>query len=137
MTLAVCATVALTVLRQLSLVDHFGQQYAGKEAGLRLQQLSWQMRDSLNRVVHKAVGDVRKAATLLPVLQQPFALKTATVSVGAGIGVAVHLPDDPVDVDGLLARADHAMYGAKRKGKNCVAMAPAAGAGEAVGNFAA
>jgi hypothetical protein len=59
MTLAVCATVALTVLLQLSLVDHFGQQYVGKEAGLRLQQLSWQMRDSLNRVVHKAVGDVR------------------------------------------------------------------------------
>jgi diguanylate cyclase (GGDEF)-like protein len=64
MTLAVCATVALTVLLQLSLVDHFGKEYAGKEAGLRLQQLSWQLRDSLNRLVHKAVSDVRMLAEL-------------------------------------------------------------------------
>jgi diguanylate cyclase (GGDEF)-like protein len=63
-TLGVCATVALTVLLQLSLVDHFGKEYAGKEAGLRLQQLSWQMRDSLNRVVYKAVGEVRLLSEL-------------------------------------------------------------------------
>lgn len=64
MTLAVCATVALTVLLQLSLVDHFGRQYAAKETGLRLQQLSWQMRDSLNRMVDEAVGDVRLLTVL-------------------------------------------------------------------------
>ncbi|MCD2519672.1 sensor domain-containing diguanylate cyclase [Massilia sp. G4R7] len=59
MTLAVCATVALTVGLQLALVNHFAVRQSREEAQLRLQQLSWQMRDSLNRVVDKAAGDAR------------------------------------------------------------------------------
>jgi diguanylate cyclase (GGDEF)-like protein len=58
MTVGVSATVLLTVLSLLILVDHFAINYAEREAGQRLQQLSWQVRDSLNRVVHKATGDV-------------------------------------------------------------------------------
>ncbi|MCC2972211.1 sensor domain-containing diguanylate cyclase [Massilia sp. IC2-476] len=64
MTLAVCATVALTVALQLALVNHFAVRQAGDEAQLRLQQLSWQMRDSLNRVIEQATGDTRLLAEL-------------------------------------------------------------------------
>lgn len=59
MTVGVSATVLLTVLSLLILVDHFAIDYAEREAGQRLQQLSWQVRDSLNRVVNKATGDVQ------------------------------------------------------------------------------
>ncbi len=64
MTLAVCATVALTVALQLALVNHFAVRQAREEAQLRLQQLSWQMRDSLNRVIERATGDTRLLADL-------------------------------------------------------------------------
>ncbi|SFC50952.1 sensor domain-containing diguanylate cyclase [Massilia yuzhufengensis] len=63
-TLAVCATVALTVALQMALVNHFAVRQAREEAQLRLQQLSWQMRDSLNRVIEKALGDTRLLAEL-------------------------------------------------------------------------
>lgn len=65
MTLAVCATVALTAALQLALVNHFAVRQSGEEAQLRLQQLSWQMRDSLDRVIEQAVGDA-KLLTELP-----------------------------------------------------------------------
>jgi diguanylate cyclase (GGDEF)-like protein/PAS domain S-box-containing protein len=58
MTVGVSAIVLLTVLSLLVLVDHFAINYAEREAEQRLQQLSWQMRDALNRVVQKATGDV-------------------------------------------------------------------------------
>lgn len=64
MTLAVCATVALTVALLLAVVNHFAVRQAKAEAQLRLQQLSWQMRDSLNRVVEQATGDARLLAAL-------------------------------------------------------------------------
>lgn len=64
MTLAVCATVALTVALQLALVNHFAVRQAREEAQLRLQQLSWQMRDSLNRVIEQATRDTRLLAEL-------------------------------------------------------------------------
>jgi len=59
MTLAVCATVALSAALLLALVNHFAVRQAREEAQLRLQQLSWQMRDALNRVVEQATGDAR------------------------------------------------------------------------------
>jgi len=64
MTLAVCVAVALTVALQLAVVNHFAVRQAGNEAQLRLQQLSWQMRDALNRVVEQATGDARLLAAL-------------------------------------------------------------------------
>jgi diguanylate cyclase (GGDEF)-like protein len=45
------------------------------------------------------------------------------VTVGASIGVALHAPGDAHDVDAWLARADSAMYAAKRSGKNMVELA--------------
>jgi len=67
-----------------------------------------------------------KARQLIGVLQQPYQLSRATVHVSASIGVALHQPDDPRDLTALLARADAAMYNAKREGKNRVVIAPAA-----------
>ena len=69
MTLAVCVTVALTVALQLTVVNHFAVRQANAEAELRLQQLSWQMRDGLNRVVQQAIGDARLLAALPSVRQ--------------------------------------------------------------------
>jgi PleD family two-component response regulator len=54
------------------------------------------------------------------------------VEVGASIGVALQLPHQVPDPARLLARADQAMYEAKRTGKRRVAVAPAhAGSAEA------
>jgi hypothetical protein len=63
-TVGVSATVLLTVLSLLILVDHFAIDYARREAEQRLQQLSWQMRDALNGVVRKATGDVQLLSEL-------------------------------------------------------------------------
>ncbi|MBQ5950335.1 sensor domain-containing diguanylate cyclase [Massilia sp. ST3] len=104
MTLAVCATVALTVALQLTLVNHFAVSHAGQEAELRLQQLSWQMRDSLNRIVEQAAGDARLLADLPSVkqAQDPATTRVALESLQrtfpdyAWIGIAA--PDGTVAV---------------------------------------
>jgi len=74
------------------------------------------------------IGDAEdKAHSLLAALRRPYLLRDATVNVGASIGVALHMPADPADLNAWLARADQAMYVAKRGGKNAVAMGRAAG----------
>ncbi|MGI4846944.1 MAG: diguanylate cyclase domain-containing protein, partial [Janthinobacterium lividum] len=60
---------------------------------------------------------------ILPRLRRPFELKTVTVNLSASIGIAVHVPGSGEDRDALLARADRAMYDAKRAGKNNVVVA--------------
>jgi hypothetical protein len=62
--LTVSIAVTLTVLLHLALVSHFSHKQARKEAQLRLQQLSWQMRDSLNRVTSNAIVTVKLLADL-------------------------------------------------------------------------
>lgn len=59
-----CVTVAITALLQLTLVDHFAIEHASQEASLRLEQLSWQMRDSLDRTVEQAVRDTRLLSSI-------------------------------------------------------------------------
>jgi diguanylate cyclase (GGDEF)-like protein len=54
------------------------------------------------------------AARLERLLTAPFRLSTGVVSVGASIGTVV--ADGPTSGAGLLAAADRAMYGAKRRG---------------------
>lgn len=83
MTLAVCIAVALTVALQLIVVNHFAVRQANIEAELRLQQLSWQMRDALNRVVEQATGDARLLAALPSVRQadKPAAARVALDSL--------------------------------------------------------
>lgn len=63
------------------------------------------------------------ASKLLLPLQQPYTLKTTTVTLTASIGIALHHPDDPADIERLLSRADQAMYQAKQLGKNQAALA--------------
>ena len=63
------------------------------------------------------------AHKLLERLKEAYVLRSATVTVGASIGIALHRPEDPADVDAWLARADHAMYAVKRTGKNGIALA--------------
>jgi diguanylate cyclase (GGDEF)-like protein len=64
-----CLTVAITVVLQLLLVDHYAIEHASQQARLRLQQLSWQMRDSLDRTLDQAVRDVYLLSAL-PSLRQ-------------------------------------------------------------------
>ncbi|MBC3916979.1 PAS domain-containing protein [Undibacterium sp. CY18W] len=64
LTLGVSAVVLCTVLSALLLVDHFANNYAQKEAEQRLQQLSWQMRDQIDLVMQKSVGDVQLLSQL-------------------------------------------------------------------------
>ena len=72
-------------------------------------------------------GDAEATAQkILPQLRLPFALSNNVVSVGASIGVAVFMPEDPLDMAALLARADQAMYQAKAEGKNRISLAPLA-----------
>jgi diguanylate cyclase (GGDEF)-like protein len=84
-TIGVCATVALTMLAMLALVYHFAVNYAANEARLRLQQLSWQMRDSMDRVVQKAGGDVRLLSGLAQVraARDPGEVRTVLDSLQA------------------------------------------------------
>ncbi len=59
-----CLTVAITALLQLTLVDHFAIAHATDEARLRLEQLSWQMRDSLDRTLEQTARDVSLLSSL-------------------------------------------------------------------------
>jgi diguanylate cyclase (GGDEF)-like protein len=78
-------------------------------------------------VILELLGDesdaAAKAADLLAQLSHPFDLASGRVQVGASVGVALHLPDQLPDAARLLARADQAMYEAKRAGKNRIALA--------------
>jgi diguanylate cyclase (GGDEF)-like protein len=80
-------------------------------------------------VILELLGDesdaANKADFLLGQLARPFILNSASVQVGASIGLALQMPQDAQDPARLLARADQAMYEAKRKGKSRIAIAPA------------
>lgn len=66
-TIGVCATVIVTMLALLVLVDHFAATYAKQQAQERLQQLSWQMRDSLDRGIARVVDHTHVIANLMTV----------------------------------------------------------------------
>ena len=76
-------------------------------------------------------GDARLVAQkLLEVLQQPFELNGADVSLAGSVGMA-SLPDDATDAATLLRYADIAMYHAKESGRGRIVIYAAA-MGEAV-----
>lgn len=58
------------------------------------------------------------AERLLPALRKPYVYKDSPLELSASIGVARSRPD--LSVLGLLQMADHAMYEAKRAGRNQV-----------------
>jgi diguanylate cyclase (GGDEF)-like protein len=80
-------------------------------------------------VVLELLKDARdaedKAHIVLDQLSRPYVLPSGGVTVGVSIGVALQLPHEPQDAARLLARADQAMYEAKRKGKGRVALSAA------------
>jgi diguanylate cyclase (GGDEF)-like protein/PAS domain S-box-containing protein len=57
------------------------------------------------------------AKALIEEINQPCAIGTRKLKVGASIGLA-HYPGDGAEMDSLLARADKALYEAKRRGRN-------------------
>jgi diguanylate cyclase (GGDEF)-like protein len=63
-----------------------------------------------------------KAGALLAELSRPYMLAGGSVKVGASIGVALQLPHALQEPARLLARADQAMYDAKRKGRGRVTL---------------
>jgi diguanylate cyclase (GGDEF)-like protein len=73
-------------------------------------------------LLNDALDAEHKAHVLLDQLSRPYTLGGVSVQVGASIGVALQLPHELQDSARLLARADQAMYDAKRKGKGRVAL---------------
>lgn len=67
------------------------------------------------------------AAKLIDVISRPYQLAEITASISASVGVAEY-PASATDIDTLLAKADRAMYEAKRGGKKryCLSAQPAA-----------
>ena len=59
----------------------------------------------------------RLAGEFIAAVSEPFNLNGHFVQIGASIGISV-FPTDGVDVEGLLKRADQAMYAAKSGGRN-------------------
>jgi diguanylate cyclase (GGDEF)-like protein len=62
-------------------------------------------------------GAIALARRALDVVNEPFVIETKTVFVGASIGVAL-APDDGVETEALLKKADLALYQSKAKGRN-------------------
>jgi diguanylate cyclase (GGDEF)-like protein/PAS domain S-box-containing protein len=78
-------------------------------------------------LLSQADDAVDVVAKLLPALGLPFVLQAGSVTLSGSIGIALHDPASRENSDDLLARADHAMYEAKKGGKNRYSMAvPAA-----------
>ena len=57
------------------------------------------------------------ADRILSALSTPFYLETYQINITTSIGVAL-FPEDGVDTEDLIKKADHAMYNAKEKGGN-------------------
>lgn len=58
------------------------------------------------------------ARNILKALELPFCINDIPLQISGSIGIALY-PDDAPDADNLLAKADIAMYSAKRQGRNC------------------
>ncbi|MBF0194643.1 MAG: diguanylate cyclase [Magnetococcales bacterium] len=58
------------------------------------------------------------AKKILNSLQKPFILEGEEVSISCSIGITI-FPNDGKDIETLLRNADHSMYRAKKRGRNC------------------
>jgi diguanylate cyclase (GGDEF)-like protein/PAS domain S-box-containing protein len=70
-----------------------------------------------NRVAAAAIGD-----RIVRAVSQPLSTGGVMVQLGASVGAA-HQVGPGIDPDWLLIEADHAMYAAKRAGRNCIRLA--------------
>ncbi len=123
-------TVALLML-DINLFKEINDTLSHRNGDLLLQQVGPRLRRALrdSDLIARLGGD--EFAVLLPgtdaeqaavvaqkvldVFQEPFELGDATVSVGAGIGIAVY-PVHGNSADQIMQRADVAMYVAKEAG---------------------
>jgi diguanylate cyclase (GGDEF)-like protein len=60
-------------------------------------------------------------ARILELMASPFTIDGEHVAISASIGATIY-PIDDAPISSLLAHADHAMYEAKKKGKNTWAL---------------
>ncbi len=67
--------------------------------------------------LHSAEDASVVAQNFIDALQEPFCLEGHCLNIGASIGVAI-FPCDGMDVDGLIKRAELALYKAKEQGRN-------------------
>ncbi len=70
----------------------------------------------LTNMVHPGDADI-VARKILDVLREPFSIENHLLHITTSIGVAIY-PEDGVDGDTLIKRADIAMYDAKQSGRN-------------------
>lgn len=73
--------------------------------------------------VQDPVQVMQLAERLIAAVREPLRLRGNIVPLGASIGMAFS-PDHGLDAQSLLVAADHAMYAAKRAGKNTYRCAP-------------
>lgn len=73
--------------------------------------------------VQDPVQVMQLAERLIAAVREPMRLQGNSLPVGASIGMAFS-PDHGLDAQSLLVAADHAMYAAKRAGKNTYRCAP-------------
>ncbi len=72
--------------------------------------------------IHTSQDVVTVVGKILDGLVEPFCIESATIPVTTSIGIGLY-PLDATDADGLLQKADAAMYAAKDMGKNGYAFA--------------
>ncbi|WP_312440092.1 EAL domain-containing protein [Janthinobacterium sp.] len=74
--------------------------------------------------LHHAHDAERVAEKIIAAVASPFVIGQYSLSVAASVGLALY-PDDDDDVDGLIEKADLAMYAAKRRAPgSCLRYAP-------------
>jgi diguanylate cyclase (GGDEF)-like protein len=83
-------------------------RYGGEEFAILLLDTNEHMARAVSRRLHQAI---RSAAVLIG---------TTEVSVSVSIGFAIAAPDAEPDLDGLVKRADLALYVAKQGGRDQV-----------------
>ena len=97
---AVAGRLKLQV-REIDTVSRLG----GDEFAILLSEVT--TRDDVTNLAEK----------ILAALSQPYSLDGNTVNVTGSLGIAMY-PDDGIDMETMMSKADAAMYKAKRKGAN-------------------
>lgn len=69
------------------------------------------------RQITNEYAPIDVAEKLLTEIRKPYAIMDRQIYCGASIGISV-FPDDGVEADNLISKADYAMYEVKRSGRN-------------------
>lgn len=60
--ICVVATVLVTTLPLLFVVEHFAKDYSERQSGEEMSQIAWQVRDSLDRGMYERYADIARAS---------------------------------------------------------------------------